>query len=98
MQIIYAINYRIIHPDTAPAIIHQAGVLQVGKMAGDRGLGKLEHILDIADAQLFLQEEAENTKTGFIGKSLENVSRCFHEDLIFAYQEIRLFLIARFDR
>jgi hypothetical protein len=49
-QIITPGNDGIIHPHPAPAVIDQAGVLQIGKMAGNGGLGKLEHIHDIADA------------------------------------------------
>jgi hypothetical protein len=65
-QVIFAINNRIIHPYPAPAIIHQAGILQVGKMAGDGGLGKLEYIHNIANTQLSFQEEKKDTETGFV--------------------------------
>jgi hypothetical protein len=78
MHFALRLDQRIVNPDRLPPIIDKACVFQVGHVARNIGLGKLEHFHELADTEFSFQEEMESPETRLIGKSLEEPCYFFH--------------------
>lgn len=50
---------------------HQTGVFEIVEMPGDVGLREIEHVLDVAAAQLAIEQEIEDAQTIGIGEAFE---------------------------
>jgi hypothetical protein len=85
LQIVSAIDNRIVHPDPTSAIVHPPRILQIGQMTGNRRLGKLQYLPDITDTEFPIQQKAKNSQAGFICKSFKQSSCSFHLNNISAY-------------
>ena len=58
-------------PESFPPIRHQAGVFEICEVARDVGLRHLEHVLDVAAAQLTVQKQVQNAEAVAVPQSLE---------------------------
>ena len=61
----------VVHPQSFLPRLHQAFFSQVGKMARRRRLRNAEALVDIADANLAVGEQAKNSEPGRIRERLE---------------------------
>ena len=61
----------VIHPDSDPSAFDPARMAQIGKVPGDRGLGQLEYGHQVADTELAVQEQGQDSQTGLLGQGLE---------------------------
>src|SRR6188474_618467 len=58
----------VVHPDTIATRFDQSRLTQIREMARRRGLRHVEAGVDVADANLVLAEERQDTQSRWIGK------------------------------
>ena len=51
---------------------HEAGPPQVGKVSRGVGLGEVKHLTKLADAQLALQQQVQQSQASLVGKRAED--------------------------
>jgi hypothetical protein len=65
----------IVHPLAFAASVDDACAAEVGEVAGDLGLGLLEDFDEVADADLAVIHEVEQTEAGGVGEGCEEEDR-----------------------
>ena len=62
---------RVIDPLTVFSGCHQPDAPQIGQMPRSRGLGHVNHLEEVVDAELALTEQVQNAQAGAVGKRAE---------------------------
>ena len=62
----------VVHPEAILASGYKSRTAEIGEMAGNKRLGGVENVHDIAYANLARSEEVENAEPGSVGKGPEH--------------------------
>ncbi len=78
MQLCCWLPQPVVGPDPAPFACHPAGILQIGQVTGDRGLGHVQARHQLADATFTVQKHGDDPESHWFGKGFEELCCWLH--------------------